>query len=157
MKSDQWLLKKIVEEFITKRDITYLRKLLSNGHSDEQVLDALRERMCSNAKGMQAYIHNEKIKALTLKLSYRIHWSYILFAIKKWLREKEILIRWKEDRHGPKVSKKAHDLKADLLSAGCKLKYSSFDDEAMDNLMLKIESAAEEILAQIEKEEFSKR
>lgn len=155
LKSDQWLLRKIVEEFITKRDIAYLRKLLANGHSDDQALEALRERMCSNAKGMKTYIRNEKVKALTLKLSYRIHWTYIHAVIRKWLHEKEVLIRWKEDRHGPKVNKKAHDLKADLLSEGGKLKCMSFDHETMEDFILKIESAAEKILAQIEKEEGS--
>lgn len=153
MKSDHWLLGKIVEESLTKRDIAHLRKLLANGHTDEEALKALRERMHSNSKGMRMYIRHEKLRALTLKLSYRIHWTYIHMVIKKWLREKELLIRWKEHQHGTKVDNKALDIKKELLSNGHKLKHSSFDEDAEHDLLLRIENAAEELLQQIEKEE----
>jgi hypothetical protein len=56
LKSDHWLLQKIIEEAVTNRDIDHLRKLLSNGHPDEQALNALTARMCSIARGMQSYI-----------------------------------------------------------------------------------------------------
>lgn len=130
-----------------------MRKLLSNGHSDEEALKALRERMHSNSKGMRMYIRHEKLRALTLKLSYRIHWTYIHMVIKKWLREKEILIRWGDDRHRDKVDKKANDLKAELLESGCRLKITHMDDNSHDEVLLRLEQAAEDLLLHIEKEE----
>lgn len=153
MKSDHWLLGKIVEESLTKRDIAHLRKLLGNGHSDEEALKALRERMHSNSKGMRMYIRHEKLSALTLKLSYRIHWTYIHMVIKKWLREKELLIRWREDRYRDKVDKKANDLKAELLESGCRLKGTHMDDSSHDEALSRLEQAAEDLLLHIEKEE----
>ncbi len=153
MKSDHWLLRKIVEESLTKRDIAHLRKLLGNGHSDEEALKALRERMHSNSTGMRMYIRHEKLRALTLKLSYRIHWTYIHMVIKKWLREKEILIRWREDKYRDKVDKKAYDLKAELLDSGCRLKSAQLDEGSQDEILSRLEQAAEDLLLHIEEEE----
>ncbi|TAN42315.1 MAG: hypothetical protein EPN22_12845 [Nitrospirae bacterium] len=152
MKSDDWLLKKIVEESLTKKDIAHFRKLLSNGHSDDEVLGLIRERMVSNSKGMKYYIRQEKVRALTLKLSYRVHWTYILVVIKQWLREKEILIRWKEDRHGDKIDQKAHELKMELLAGGCKLKCNHMEDDSHEDVFMKLEKAAHDLLLHIEKE-----
>lgn len=153
MKSDRWLLEKIIEESINKNDIAYLRKLMGNSHSDKEILERLRERMQSNSKGMLAYIRNEKIRALTIKLSYRIHWSYILPMINEWLREKEILIRWKEHKHGDKVDRKARELKEELLNQGCRMRYNHMNEEDLQELFVKLDRTAEEILLNIVKEE----
>lgn len=157
MKSDHWLLGKIVEESLTKRDIAHLRKLLANGHTYEEALKALRERMHSNSKGMRMYIRHEKLRALTLKLSYRIHWTYIHMVIKKWLREKELLIRWREDRYSDKVDKKANDLKAELLESGYRLKGAHMDDNSHEEVLSRLEQAAEDLLLHIENEESGMR
>jgi hypothetical protein len=52
--------------------------------------------MFSNSKGLRAYIRHEKIRALIVKLSYRVHWVYVLPVMKRWIKEKEALIRWRE-------------------------------------------------------------
>ncbi|MBI4679629.1 MAG: hypothetical protein HY753_00050 [Nitrospirae bacterium] len=153
MKSDQWLLEKIIGESINKNDVAHLRKLIGDGYSDKEILERLRERMRLNSKGMLAYIRHEKIRALTIKLSYRIHWSYIPQIIKEWLREKEILIRWKEHKHGDKIDRKARELKGELLNQGCRVKFNHMNEDDLQGLFVKLERAAEEILLHIEKEE----
>ncbi|MEW6002713.1 MAG: hypothetical protein AB1638_08730 [Nitrospirota bacterium] len=156
MKSDSWLLGRIIAESLNKKDVGYMRRLIQEGRSDEELLSGLRKRMFTNSKGMLSYIRQEKIRSLMLKLSYRIHWLYLLPVIKKWLREKELLIRWEENRHGDKIHKKTEELKEKLLDE--KYKKIKFDlintGEIPEDVMALLEKAAEEILLEIEDEEF---
>ena len=115
MKSDRWLVEKIIKESLNKQDISCVRKLMQEGISDEEVLLSLRKKMFSNSKGMRAYVRHEKIRALMFKLSYRVHWVYLLPVMKMWIKEKEVLIRWRESKHSQKIDKKAKELKEKLI------------------------------------------
>lgn len=54
---------------VTKRNVAHLRKFLSNGHSDEQAPNVLRDCMCTNVRGMRSDIRAEKISSARLTLS----------------------------------------------------------------------------------------
>jgi hypothetical protein len=155
LKSDNWLTEKIVKESLNKQDISYVRKLIQEGMSDEEILLRLRKKIFSNSKGMRAYIRQEKNRALMLKLSYRIHWVYILPIIKRWLREKEALVRWKESKHYSKIEEKAKELKRELVDT----RYNKVRCDCINtgdipkDVMKMFERAAEELLLQIEVEE----
>ena len=155
MKSDNWLMEKIIEESLKNKDISYMRILIQEGMSDEEILANLRKRMFFNSTGMRAYIRQEKIRALMLKLSYRIHWVLLLPLTKKWLKEKEILIRWKEGKHCNKIVEKTKELRRNLLDA--KYNKTKFDclstGDIPEDIMCIIENAAEDLLIQIEEEE----
>ncbi len=157
MKSVNWLVEKIVESSLNKRDISHIRTLIQEGKSDEEVLLSLRKRMFSNSKQMRAYIRQEKIRALMLKLSYRIHWTYILPIIKRWLREKEALIRWRESKHCSKIDEKAKELKGKLVDTYNSVKFDCISTgDIPKEVLYMIEKAAEELLLQIEKEEIDR-
>jgi hypothetical protein len=157
LKSDNWLTEKIVKESLNKQDISYIRKLIQEGMSDEEILLSLREKIFSNSKGMRAYIRQEKIRALMLKLSYRIHWVYILPMIKRWLREKEVLVRWKESKHYSKIDEKAKELKRELVDMRYnKVRFDCINrGDVPKDVMRMFERAAEELLLQIEAKEIN--
>lgn len=153
MKSDDWLIEKIINESINKQDISYIKKLIQQGFSDEEVLMVLRKRMSLNSKGMRAYIRQEKIRALMLKLAYRIHWIYLLPVIKRWLREKEVLIRWRESNHHKKIDEKVNELKGKLVDKYNKVRVDCINTgEIPEDVMSLLEKTAEELLLQIEEE-----
>ena len=148
-------MEKIIEESLKNKDISYMRILIQEGMSDEKILADLRKRMFLNSTGMRAYIRQEKVRALMLKLSYRIHWVILLPLIKKWLKEKEILIRWKEGKHCNKIVEKTKELRRNLLDA--KYNKTKFDclstGDIPEDIVCIIENAAEDLLIQIEEEE----
>ena len=78
-----------------------------------------------------------------LKLSYRIHWVLLLPLTKKWLKEKEILIRWKEGKHCNKIVEKTKELRRNLLDA--KYNKTKFDclstGDIPEDIMCIIENA----------------
>ncbi len=155
MKSDEWLVEKIIKESLHKNDISYMRELMWQGKSDEEILLCLRRKMFSNSKGMRAYIRYEKIRALMVKLASGIHWACLFPVIKTWITEKETLIRWRESDHAEKIQKKARELKNKLIDAEYKkLKFDCANGEAIpEKVMVMIEKAAEELLVKIEQEE----
>lgn len=155
MKSDNWLMEKIIEEPLKKKDISYMRILIQEGMSDDEILANLRKRMFLNSTGMRAYIRHEKIRALMLKLSYRIHWILLLSVIKMWLKEKEILIRWREGKHCNKIEEKTKELRRNLLDVKYnKVKFDCINTgDIPEDVMCMIENAAEALLVQIEEEE----
>jgi hypothetical protein len=111
--------------------------------------------MFSNSKGLRAYIRQEKIRALMVKLSCRVHWVYLLPVMKKWIREKEVLIRWREVNHSEKIEKKSKKLKERLLDTECnKIKCGcAIGGDLPEEVMGMMERAAEELLLKIEEEE----
>ena len=157
MKSDNWLTERVIKESFNKKDISHIRKLIQEGKSDDEVLLSLRKIMFSNSKGLRAYIRQEKIRALMLKLSYRIHWTYLLPVIKRWLKEKEALIRWRENKHCNKIYEKAKELKEKLIDTRYnKVKFDCISTGCIpEDVMCMIERAAEELLLKIEEEELN--
>ena len=154
MKSNQWILEKIIEESVSKEDIHFIKGLIQEGESDEQVLAELRKKMFFNSKGMMAYIQQEKIIAATLKIAYRVHWTYIFPIIKQWLKGKEIIVRWREHKHGSKITKKAEKLRELLFDEYGKVRLCIMSDEnAPEDVMTAIEAAAEDVIKEIEREE----
>jgi len=155
MKSDGWLTEKIINESLNKQDISYVRRLLQQGKSDVEVLLSLRKRMFSNSKGMRSYIRQEKIRALMVKLSWKVHWVYLLPVMKRWIREKEALIRWRESNHSEKIDQKARELRGRLIDDSYnKMKYDCANGgDLPEKVMDMIERAAEELLSKIEEEE----
>jgi hypothetical protein len=155
MKSDGWLTQKIINESLNKQDISHIRRLIQQGKSDVEVLLSLRKKMFANSKGMRAYIRQEKIRALMVKLSWRVHWVYFLPVMKSWIREKETLIRWRESSHSDKIDQKARELKERLIDNGYnKMKYDCANGgDLPEKVMDMIERAAEELLSRIEEEE----
>jgi hypothetical protein len=155
MKSDSWLSEKIINESLNKHDISYVRRLMQQGKTDEEVLSSLRKKMFSNSKGMRAYIRHEKIRALMVKLSCKVHWVYLLPVMKGWIREKEVLIRWRESNHSEKIGQKARELKGVLIDNNYnKMKCDCATGRDLpDKVMDQIEKAAEELLLKIEEEE----
>jgi hypothetical protein len=105
---------------------------------------------------MRAYIRHEKIRALMVKLSFRVHWVYLLPVMKKWIREKEALIRWRESHHSEKIGQKARELKGVLIDNSYynKMKCDCANGgDLPEKVMDVIEKAAEELLLTIEEEE----
>lgn len=155
MKSDAWLTERIIKEALHKHDISYIRGMMQQGNSDEEILLMVRRKMFTNSKGTRAYIRYEKVRALMVKLASGIHWVCLLPVVKLWITEKETLIKWKEDDHAGKIRETIRKLKNKLIDSEYKkLKFSCANGEALpETVMDMIEGAAEELLAKVEEEE----
>ena len=150
MKNTDWLIKKIVEEFITLDDIRSIRSQIEQGEGDRNILRSVRKQLVQNGDGIRSYIGNEKTKAIALKIAYRIHWVFILAIIKDWLKILEATVRWQEDKHADMIISKAKELEGLLKEEEAALKRNPHDEAVSDSVIDTLERAAEEIIREID-------
>ncbi len=149
MKKDGWLLKAILAEALSIKDIPFLRDLFATETSDKRIRLQLVERMIANSEGMRDYIRDEKIKTIMTILGNEIHWDLVFAVTRKNVEQKMAIAGWNEKQRLI-AKKKSEGLRKKFLTDLGRRRFNSPGEFSIDEGMAVLEQAAGEVLDEIE-------